>query len=49
VPHTIWHMFNLGPYSTTDAVANVISLGWTVAGGLIVLVLLRDSRARVPG
>jgi hypothetical protein len=43
VPHTIWHMFNLGPYSATDTVANVISLGWTVVGGLILLALLRDS------
>jgi hypothetical protein len=44
VPHTIWHMFNLGSYSTTDAVANVISLGWTVVGGLIVLALLGAKR-----
>jgi len=49
VPHTIWHMFNLGPYSATDAVANVISLGWTVVGGLVILALLRDSRQRVRG
>jgi hypothetical protein len=47
VPHTIWHMFNLGPYSTGNAIANVITLGWTVVGGLVVLALVRDS-ARVP-
>jgi hypothetical protein len=31
VPHFLWHMANLGPYDTTDAVANVITLGLTVA------------------
>ncbi|HEY1596731.1 MAG TPA: hypothetical protein VGF74_15145 [Thermoleophilaceae bacterium] len=50
LPHMVWHMFNLGPYSTGNAIANVITLGWTVAGALIVLVLLRDdAKARVPG
>jgi hypothetical protein len=47
VPHWIYHLFNLGPYATSDAIANAVSLTWTVAGGLIVLVLLRDS-ARAP-
>jgi hypothetical protein len=46
VPHAIYHLFNLGPYATGDAIANVITLAWTVVGGLIVLVLLRDE-ARV--
>jgi hypothetical protein len=46
VPHAVWHMFHLGPFSFGNAVANVISLGWTVVGALIVLALLRDSRAR---
>jgi hypothetical protein len=27
----------------------VISLGWTVVGGLVILALLRDSRQRVRG
>jgi hypothetical protein len=50
LPHMVWHMFNLGPLSTGNAIAEVITLGWTVAGALIVLVLLRaDARARVPG
>ena len=31
VPHATWHMFNLGPYETGDAVANVITLAATVA------------------
>lgn len=49
VPHAIFHAFNLGPYSTGDAIANVITIGWTVVGGLIVLALLRDSaRVRTP-
>jgi hypothetical protein len=47
VPHMIWHLFNLGPYSTGNAIASVVTLAWTVAGGLIVLALLRDS-ARAP-
>jgi hypothetical protein len=46
IPHAIYHFFNLGPYSTGDAIANVITIGWTVVGGVIVLWLLRDS-ARV--
>jgi hypothetical protein len=32
LPHTIYHLFNLEPYSTGDAIAN--------AGGLIATVLL---------
>ena len=49
IPHTIYHLFNLGPYSTGNAIANVITLGWTVVGGLIVLALLRDQEpARAP-
>ena len=51
IPHTIYHLFNLGPYSTGNAIANVITLGWTVVGGVIVLVLLRDqepARAAAP-
>lgn len=49
IPHTIYHLFNLGPYSTGNAIANVITLGWTVVGGLLVLALLRDQEpARAP-
>jgi hypothetical protein len=49
LPHLIYHLFNLGPYATGDAIANVITISWTVAGGLIVLLLLRDSaRVRAP-
>jgi hypothetical protein len=42
IPHAIYHFFNLGPYDTGDAIANVIAIGWTVVGGVLVLVLLRD-------
>jgi hypothetical protein len=49
LPHTLWHYFNLGPYSTRDAVANIIVLGWQVAAGIALLVLLRDrAPAREP-
>lgn len=49
VPHAIYHFLNLGPYATGDAIANVISISWTVIGGVIVLVLLRDQEpARTP-
>lgn len=45
IPHTTWHMFNLGPYDTFDAVANVIALGFMVVGPLVVLVAMaRQSR-----
>jgi hypothetical protein len=30
LPHLIFHILNLGSYDTTDAVANVITLGLTV-------------------
>jgi alkylhydroperoxidase family enzyme len=50
VPHFIWHVFNLEPYDTVDAVANTITLTWTVLGGLLVLLLLRaDQRRAVAG
>ena len=39
VPHTVYHLFNLEPYGTADAVGNVISLGLAVVlpGALLVL------------
>jgi alkylhydroperoxidase family enzyme len=39
VPHFLWHVFNLEPYGTADAISNTLTLGWTVLGGVIVLVL----------
>jgi AhpD family alkylhydroperoxidase len=47
VPHTIWHLTDLGPLSTGDAIANVVTLAVTVGGPLLVLALLR-APARVP-
>jgi len=47
VPHFLWHMFNLEPYGTADAVSNTLTLGWTVVGGVLVLFLaLRRPRER---
>ncbi|MBA2631268.1 MAG: carboxymuconolactone decarboxylase family protein [Thermoleophilaceae bacterium] len=47
VSHLVWHSLNLEPLATADAVGNTVALAWTVAGGLIVLVLLRAPRTRV--
>ena len=41
VPHAVWHVFNLGPYATGDAIANVITLAATVLLPLWLLVRLR--------
>jgi alkylhydroperoxidase family enzyme len=41
VPHFLWHVFNLEPYETADAIANTLTLAWTVVGGLLVLYLAR--------
>lgn len=41
IPHFAWHVFNLGPYDTADAIANTATLTWTVVGGLLILFLLR--------
>ncbi len=46
LPHTVWHMFNLGPYSTGDAIGNAVALGATVLLPVLILVLVaRESRA----
>ena len=46
LPHTLWHVFNLEPYSTGDAIANVVALAATVLLPIGVLVLVaRESRA----
>lgn len=41
VPHFAWHVFNLEPLSTGDAIANTVTTAWTVVGGLLVLALVR--------
>ena len=46
IPHTTWHLFNLEPYSTGNAIANVVTLAATVLLPLGVLYLVsRESRA----
>jgi AhpD family alkylhydroperoxidase len=39
VPHAIYHVFNLGPYSTGDAIGNVVALALTVVLPAALLVL----------
>jgi hypothetical protein len=47
VPHTIWHAFNLEPYSTANAIANMVTLAATVVLPLGVLALVaKESGAR---
>jgi AhpD family alkylhydroperoxidase len=41
VPHLLWHVFNLEPYGTSDAIGQTVTLAWTVVGGLLVLFLVR--------
>jgi hypothetical protein len=41
VPHAIYHFLNLGPYGTGDAIANVVTLSFTVLAPLALLVLMR--------
>jgi AhpD family alkylhydroperoxidase len=45
VPHTVWHAANLDPLATGDAVANMVTLAWTVLGGGLVLYLARAPKA----
>ena len=37
IPHFIYHVLNLGPYDTGDAIANVVSLLFTVVAPLVVV------------
>jgi len=54
IPHAIYHLFNLEPYATGDAIANAVSLGLTVVLPLWLLVSLsrgeteERSRAATP-
>jgi AhpD family alkylhydroperoxidase len=47
VPHLIYHALNLEPYSTTDAIANLVALAGVVVGPLTVLALARPALPRV--
>jgi uncharacterized protein DUF4345 len=41
VPHAIYHFFNLGPYDTSDAIGNVVTLAATVLIPAWVLFVIR--------
>lgn len=41
VPHFLWHVLNLEPYGTADAIGNTATLAWTVFGGALILFLAR--------
>ena len=46
VPHTVWHAFNLEPYTTANAIANIVTLAVTVLLPLGMLYLVsKESRA----
>ena len=46
LPHTIWHSFNLEPYTAGNAIANIVTLAATVLLPLGVLFLIsKESRA----
>jgi 4-carboxymuconolactone decarboxylase len=55
VAHFGWHLFHLDSLDTGDAVGNVVTLAWTVGGGVAVLVLAlrrpepRPAMAGAPG
>jgi hypothetical protein len=49
VPHTVYHLLNLEPYDTGDAIGNVVALAATVLLPVYLLVLLlRERPARTP-
>lgn len=48
IPHTIYHLLNLEPYGTGDAIGNVIALGATVVLPVYLLVLLAREGAATP-
>lgn len=47
VPHTVWHLTELGPYDTADAVGNVVALALTVLAPAALLALLARPSALV--
>ena len=44
LPHTIFHLFNLEPYGTADALANVLGLLATVVVPIVLLAMLFGER-----
>jgi len=49
LPHSIFHAFNLEPYSTADLLANVLGLGAMVVVPALLLYLLYGIPERAPG
>jgi hypothetical protein len=45
LPHTVYHLLNLDPLETADAIANAAGLVWTVVGPLLALALAIRPRA----
>ena len=45
IPHATYHFFNLGPYSTFDAIGNVVTLLATVLLPIWILIVLRHGGA----
>jgi len=41
IPHFVYHSFNLEPYTTGDAVANVVGLLFTVVAPIALLIAMR--------
>ncbi len=48
IPHTVYHLLNLEPYGTGDAIGNVIALGATVVLPVYLVVLLAREGAVTP-
>lgn len=47
-PHTVYHLLNLDPLETADAIANVVGLVWTVVGPLLAVALATRPRTSGP-
>ena len=47
LPHAVYHAFNLEPYGTGDAIANVVTLGFTVIAPIALLMAMRRPAPRV--
>lgn len=45
VPHAVYHAFNLEPYSTGDAIANMVTLALTVVAPMALLIAMARPRS----
>ena len=48
VPHAIYHAFNLEPYGAGDAIANAVTLAFTVVAPIALLVMMLRGSASAP-